>query len=82
MDKKDRKKEKETFYYVNPNTPPDPKADVSCANSHCMNFIPIHQTCNLKVILISAEGKCEFSVKRKITKLEKKIGQLWKSKRR
>lgn len=73
MDKKQQKERKEqekTFYYVNPNTPSDPEAKIFCANSHCVNFIPVHQTCNLKTVLISAKGKCEFSVNKKTPKLK------------
>ncbi len=70
MDKKQNKKQEKTFYYVNPNTPSDPVAKIYCANSSCVNFIPVHQTCNLKTILISAKGKCEFLVRKKITKLK------------
>lgn len=72
MQEKEKKTDpgKEAFYYVNPNSPSDPEAKVFCANSHCVNFIPVHQTCNLKSILISAKGVCEFSVEKKITKLK------------
>lgn len=70
MDKKDTKKNEKTFYYVNPNSPSDPEAKIFCANARCVNFIPVHQTCNLKTILISAKGKCEFSVNKKISKLK------------
>lgn len=70
MDKKERKREEKTFYYVNPNTPSDPEAKVYCANSRCVNIIPVHQTCNLKAVLISAKGKCEFSVNKKVPKLK------------
>lgn len=73
MDKpqNDKKKTPEkTFYYVNPQSPSDPEAKVFCSNSHCSNFIPVHQTCNLKTILISEKGKCEFSVRKKVTKLK------------
>ncbi len=70
MNKKDNKIEKGTFYYVNPNSPSDPEAKIFCANAQCVNFIPVHQTCNLKTILISVKGKCEFSVRKKIAKLK------------
>ena len=70
MDKKQNKKQEKTFYYVNPNSPSDPEAKIFCANARCVNFIPVHQTCNLKTILISAKGKCEFSVNKKISKLK------------
>ena len=70
MKQKQKDPEKETFYYVNPSSPSDPVAKVFCANSHCVNFIPVHQTCNLKSILISAKGICEFSVEKKVTKLK------------
>lgn len=70
MKEKEQKKEEKTFYYVNPNSPSDPEAKIFCANSRCVNFIPVHQTCNLKTILISAKGKCEFSTKKKIVKLK------------
>ncbi len=69
-DKKQKKVEGTTFYYVNPNAPSEPEAKVFCANAQCVNFIPVHQTCNLKTILISAKGKCEFSVKKKVPKLK------------
>ncbi len=69
-DKKETKKQDKTFYYVNPNSPSEPEAKIFCANSKCVNFIPVHQTCNLKTILISAKGKCEFSHKKKIAKLK------------
>lgn len=68
MEKKEKKEK--TFYYVNPNTPSDPVAKIYCANSHCVNFIPVHQTCNLKTVLISAKAKCEFSVNKRIPKLK------------
>lgn len=68
--KEKKKRGEETFYYVNPNTPSNPEAKIFCANGHCVNFIPVHQTCNLKTILISAKGKCEFSVNKKNTKLK------------
>lgn len=70
MSEKEQKKEEKTFYYVSPKTPSEPEAKVFCANSKCMNFIPVHQTCNLKTILISAKGKCEFFCKRKNAKLK------------
>jgi len=70
MREENRKKEEKTFYYVNPNSPSEPEAKVFCANAHCVNFIPVHQTCNLKTILISAKGKCEFSVRKKVPKLK------------
>jgi hypothetical protein len=79
MDKKDikeRKSQEKTFYYVNPNTPSEPEAKVYCANSRCVNFIPVHQTCNLKTVLISAKGKCEFSVNKRITKLKAHAKQI------
>ncbi len=66
-----KKKHEEVFYYVNPKATPEPEAKVYCANSVCMNFIPIHQTCNLKNVFINAKGKCGFSVKRKLTAYEK-----------
>ncbi len=68
MEKKEKKEK--TFYYVNPNTPSEPEAKVYCANSCCVNFIPVHQTCNLKTVLVSAQGKCEFSVNKKTPKLK------------
>lgn len=70
MDKKEKKQEEKTFYYVNPNTPSEPEAKVFCANARCVNFIPVHQTCNLKTILIGAKGKCEFSHNKKNAKLK------------
>ena len=70
MNENDKKKEQKTFYYVNPNTPSDPEAKIFCANARCVNFIPVHQTCNLKTILISAKGKCEFSHNKKEPKLK------------
>lgn len=62
------KKADDNFYYVNPKAAPDPLAKVFCQNDTCANFIPVHQTCNLKNIFINAKGKCEFSVKRKAPK--------------
>lgn len=67
---KQKKADEKTFYYVNPNSAADPVAKVFCTNNECVNFIPIHQTCNLKIIMISPKGSCEFSVKRKNTKLK------------
>ena len=69
-DKKDKKQQEKTFYYVNPNSPSEPEAKVFCANAQCVNFIPVHQTCNLKTILISVKGVCEFSVQKKVIKLK------------
>jgi hypothetical protein len=59
------KKPDDVFYYVNPKAAPEPMAKVYCQNDTCANFIPVHQTCNLKNIFINAKGKCEFSTKRK-----------------
>jgi hypothetical protein len=70
MNEKEQKKKEKTFYYINPNSPSDPEAKVFCANDRCVNFIPVHQTCNLKTILISEKGKCEFSVNKKNKKLK------------
>jgi hypothetical protein len=70
MAEKEKKPDEKAFYYVNPNSPSEPEAKVFCANSQCVNFIPVHQTCNLKTILISSKGKCEFSVKKKNRKLK------------
>jgi hypothetical protein len=70
MNNKDKKKAETEIYYVNPNVIAEPEAKVFCTNTLCVNFIPVHQTCNLKTILISADGKCEFSVKRKKAKLK------------
>ncbi len=58
-------KEKKEFYYVNPKAVPDPLAKVYCENTTCANFIPVHQTCNLKNVFINNKGKCAFAVKRK-----------------
>jgi hypothetical protein len=68
----DKKKDPDNsqFYYVNPNSAADPVAKIFCTNSECVNFIPVHQTCNLKIIMISPKGVCEFSVEKKITKLK------------
>ncbi len=65
-------KKEEVFYYVNPKAPSDPVAKVYCANPTCVNFIKIHQTCNLKNVFINADGKCEFAVKRKVSANDKK----------
>lgn len=65
MNKTPQKKDEQTVYWINPKSPPDPIAKVYCENDTCANFIPVHQTCNLKNIFINAKGKCEFSVKRK-----------------
>ena len=65
------KKKQETFYYVNPKAQPEPEAKVYCADSTCLNFIRIHQTCNLKNVFINAEGRCEFRVKRKVSSNDK-----------
>ncbi len=62
-----KEKPEDVLYYVNPKAAPEPDAKVYCANAECNNFIPIHQTCNLKNVFINAKGKCQFSVKRKIT---------------
>jgi hypothetical protein len=70
MKNKQSDQEDKPFYYVNPKCPADPVAKVFCSNSECVNFIPVHQTCNLKSILISEKGVCEFSVPKKITKLK------------
>lgn len=70
MTEKEKMPHGETFYYVNPNSPSEPEAKVFCANGKCVNFIPVHQTCNLKTILISVKGKCEFSHKKKTQKLK------------
>ena len=68
MKTKEQKPEEKTFYYINPKTPSDPVAKIYCANPRCVNFIPVHQTCNLKTVLINAKGKCDFSVNKKILK--------------
>jgi hypothetical protein len=68
---KKKEKQDEILYYVNPKAVPEPEAKVYCANSMCNNFIPIHQTCNLKNLFINIKGRCEFSVKKKIKAYEK-----------
>ena len=64
--------EEKTFYYVDPKKPQDPVANVYCINSICVNFMNVHQTCNLKNVHIIEGGKCEFYRKRTIKKAENK----------
>jgi len=65
MDQKTAKRDEKALYYVQPNAQANPQVDLFCANSKCVNFIPVHQTCNLKSILINEKGKCQFFAKRK-----------------
>ena len=66
MELKTGKRDKKAVYYVNPKTEPEPHVKLYCANTRCVNFIPVHQTCNLKSVLINEKGKCEFFTKKKV----------------
>ncbi len=66
MELKTGKRDEKAVYYINPKTVPEPQVKLYCSNARCVNFIPVHQTCNLKSILINDKGKCEFSVKKKV----------------
>lgn len=70
MQGENQDQDKGQFYYVNPNSAADPVAKIFCTSSECVNFIPVHQTCNLKIIMISPKGVCEFSVEKKVPKIK------------